>query len=945
MNRFFLLLFAALGIFSQARAQTVPVTGTVRDGAGSGGPLVGVTVQAIANRDSTQRTGAVTDTVGRFALELSPGAYRLRVSFIGYQPLETPLRVNAVAVDLGVLRLVENARQLKEVTVVGQQLRVETKGDTLQFNAGAFKTNPDATAEDLVRKLPGITVENGTVRTGGEDVKRVLIDGKPFFGDDPSLALRNLPAEVIDKIQVFDRLSDQSQFSGFDDGNGDKTINIITRPGRNNGQFGKAYAGAGSDGRYQAGANVNVFNGDRRISLLGLSNNINQQNFATQDLLGALGGGSAGRQGGGGGRQRGGGGPGGARGGGGPGGGGQGGQGGGGNAGNFLVGQQGGITSTNAFGLNYSDTWGEKATVTGSYFFNDSKNLANTLLNRTFFANRNQTQVYDETEQNSTNNLNHRVNFRLEYKFNPRTSLVVTPSMSWQATRGFNAFDGENRLSDVLLSRTSSENNTTSRGYTFSNNLLLQHRFAKRGRTLSLGITTSANDRTRDNRLQSLNEFFGTTDSTFKINQESASLTTGYTLAANLNYTEPLGKQGQLQLTYNPSFTDGFSEKKTYNVNGRTSLDTLLSNTFASQYLSQRLGSSYRFQGKVWQVTAGVFFQHATLSGDQSFPRPFEVRKSFTNLLPNVQVNFRPSRQQNLRLNYRASTNFPSVNQLQNVIDNSNPLQLTTGNPDLKQEYSHQFTARYNRTNPENARSFFFLVAGTLTQANITNTTYLAQRDTVLANGVVLYTGSQLTRPVNLDGYRSFRSFLTYGLPVSKLKSNLNFNLGYTYTRLPGLVNDVLNLANTSAFNGGLVLSSSASENLDFTLSYAGTYTFVRNTIRPQLNTSFFFHAASARVNYIFGKGFLLNSDVTNTLYRGLGAGFDQDFVLWNVSFGKKFLRDRRGELKLTVFDVLRQNNSIARAVTETYVDDTQTQVLQQYAMLTFTYTFRNFIK
>jgi uncharacterized membrane protein YgcG len=950
MNRFFFLLFAALGVstlgvFSQTRAQTVAVTGTVRDGTGSNGPLIGVTVLVLDTPDSTRRTGAVTDTAGRFSLDMAPGDYRLRVSLIGYQPLETPLRVDRTAQDLGVLRLVENAKQLKEVTVVGQQLRVETKGDTLQFNAGAFKTNPDATAEDLVRKLPGITVENGTVKTQGEDVKRVLIDGKPFFGDDPSLALRNLPAEVIDKIQVFDRLSDQSQFSGFDDGNTDKTINIVTRPGRNNGQFGKAYGGVGTDGRYQAGANVNFFNGDRRISLLGLSNNINQQNFATQDLLGALGSGTSGRQGGGG-RQRGGGGPGGGGGfrggGGGPGGGGQGG---GGNAGNFLVGQQGGITSTNAFGLNYSDTWGTKATVTGSYFFNDSRNLANTLLNRTYFASRGQTQVYDETEQNSTGNLNHRVNFRLEYKFNPRTSLIVTPSMSWQNTRGFNAFDGENRVSDVLLSRTSSENNTTSRGYNFSNNVLLQRRFAKQGRTISLSVSTSASDRTRDNRLQSLNEFFGTTDSTFRINQESASLTTGYTLGANLSYTEPLGKRGQLQLTYNPSFTDGFTEKNTYNINGKTSLDTLLSNTFASQYVSQRLGSSYRLQGKLWQVSAGVFFQNATLSGDQSFPRTFEVRKTFTNLLPNVQVNFRPTRQQNLRINYRASTNFPSVNQLQNVIDNSNPLQLTTGNPDLKQEYTHQFTARYNRTNPENARSLFFLVAGTLTQANITNTTYLAQRDTVLSNGVVLYTGSQLTRPTNLDGYHSFRSFLTYGLPVSKLKSNLNFNLGYAYTRLPGLVNNVLNLSNTSAFNGGLVLSSNVSETLDFTLSYAGTYNLVRNSIRPQLNSNYFFHAASARVNWLFGKGFLFNSDLTNTLYRGLGEGFDQNFLLWNVSFGKKFLKDRRGELKLTVFDVLRQNNSISRAVTETYVDDTQTQVLRQYAMVTFTYTFRNFIK
>ncbi|MBC7892706.1 MAG: carboxypeptidase regulatory-like domain-containing protein, partial [Sphingobacteriaceae bacterium] len=296
MNRILQFLFVTALLFPAAHAQTFPVGGALRDG--NGNPLIGVTVVFNPLADSTKRDGIVTDTAGRFSFPLSPGAYRLRASFIGYQPFETTVRVDSQAVELGNLRLFENASQLAEVTVTGQQLRVEMKGDTTQFNAGAYKVNPDATAEDLIKKLPGITLENGAVKTQGEDVKRVLIDGKPFFGDDASLALRNLPAEVIDKIQVFDRLSDQSQFTGFDDGNTDKTINIVTRPGRNNGQFGKVYAGLGSDGRYAAGANTNLFKGDRRISVLGLFNNINQQNFSSQDLLGALGGSSGGGRGG-----------------------------------------------------------------------------------------------------------------------------------------------------------------------------------------------------------------------------------------------------------------------------------------------------------------------------------------------------------------------------------------------------------------------------------------------------------------------------------------------------------------------------------------------------------------------------------------------------------------------------------------------------------------------
>ncbi|MCY7353110.1 MAG: TonB-dependent receptor family protein, partial [Cytophagaceae bacterium] len=637
MLRKLLLLTIGCTVMIRASAQTFPVSGTVSDGTTS---LVGVTILVNDQTDSTKRNGVITDPEGRFSFPaLSPGAYRLRATIIGYQTTELQFRVDSQAVDLAGLRLVENARQLKEVTIIGQQLRVEQKGDTVQYNAGAFKTNPDASAEDLIKKLPGVTIENGTVKTQGEDVKRVLIDGKPFFGDDPSLALRNLPAEVIDRIQVFDRLSDQSQFTGFDDGNTDKTINIITKPGRNNGQFGKVYAGFGNDRsddptRYSAGGNVNFFKGDRRISVLGLSNNINQQNFSNQDLLGALGGTQ--RQGGGGGGPRGGGGQ---RGGGGNAPGGSGNRGGG-DASNFLVGQQGGITGTTAFGLNYSDTWGKKVAVTGSYFFNDTRNISNTLLGRTYFASGGQSQFYDEDEQTAANNNNHRLNFRLEYKINPNNSLIITPQMSWQRNRSTNAFTGVNTLSEgVLLSKTTSENMRRSQGYNFSNTAVFQHRFAKQGRTFSIGLTTSFKDQTRDNRLQSQNEFFTAADSTLIINQQSNSFTSGNTLSGNFSYTEPMRERGQLQLTYSPSLTNGDTDKETYNLIGTNGSqirrpDTTLSNTFNSQYLSQRAGASYRLRGKSWQFSAGLFYQNASLTGDQTFPWPFEVRKTFDNLLP-----------------------------------------------------------------------------------------------------------------------------------------------------------------------------------------------------------------------------------------------------------------------------------------------------------------------
>src|SRR5690606_2917827 len=277
------------------------------------------------------------------------------------------------AVDLGRIALADDVVALDEAVVEAVQERVILRGDTTAYNAAAFQVNPDANAEDLVAKLPGVVVQDGEVQAEGEAVRRVLVDGEEFFGDDPTAALRNLPAEIIQEIQVFDRQSDQARFTGFDDGNEEKTINVVTRADRRNGQFGRVHGGAGLDGRYNAGAAVNVFDGSRRITLLGLSNNVNQQNFASEDLAGVLGG-SGGRRGGRGGRG------GGARGAGPRGGGGDGVD-----PRSYLVGERGGLNTTHALGVNYTDRLGDRVRLNGSYFLNHTGNDTESSLDRTYF--------------------------------------------------------------------------------------------------------------------------------------------------------------------------------------------------------------------------------------------------------------------------------------------------------------------------------------------------------------------------------------------------------------------------------------------------------------------------------------------------------------------------------------------------------------------------------
>ncbi|EDO25737.1 predicted protein, partial [Nematostella vectensis] len=384
-------------------------------------------------------------------------------------------------------------KELQDVIVKTKQRRVEIMGDTTQVNADAYKVNRDATTEDLLTKMPGVTTTGGTLKVNGEDVKEVLVDGKPFFGSDPNAAIKNLPAEVIDKIQVFNKQSDQSQFTGFDDGNSQKAINIITKAGKNNGQFGKVYGGYGTDNRYSAGGNINIFNGDQRISIIGLSNNINQQNFSNEDLLGVMS--ASGNQGRGGPR---------------------GGRGGGApprrpssgtDISDFMVGSQNGITQSNSIGINYSDNWDKKVKASGSYFYNSTNNNNETNLNREYILS-DTSLMYNEESVTESKNQNHRLNMRIEYDIDSYNSLIISPRISIQNNNTSSLLDGYSfYTSDVIDSRTENNTGADKLGYNLSNDLLYRHKFKKQGRTLSVMARTQVNNSDGDGSTYSLNTY------------------------------------------------------------------------------------------------------------------------------------------------------------------------------------------------------------------------------------------------------------------------------------------------------------------------------------------------------------------------------------------------------------------------------------------------------
>lgn len=921
-----LLLVAFLGV----RAQTVTVKGRILDEAKQ--PAIGASVLLLNPGDSVLVKGTVTDIDGNYSLQSEPRhQYILKIMSLGYKDIFRTLAIANDSLSMAPISLSQNSTSLKEVVVEAKIPLATQNGDTTSFSSRAYKVNKDATAEDLVGKMPGVTVVDGKVQAQGEDVKQVLVDGKPFFGDDASAVLKNLPAEVIDKVQVFDKKSDQSLLTGFDDGNAAKTINIVTKQQFRNGVFGKVYAGYGYDDKYTAGFTTNVFKGNRRISILGQSNNINQQNFSSEDLVGVMSSGSSGGRGGRG-SGRGGGGQGGA-----PSG-----------ADNFQVNTQNGINTTSLFGLNYSDKWGKKTDVTGSYFFNWTQNNSTSTLLQQYILGSNTGLIYDEKNNSKSNNFNNRVNFKMETKFDSLNTITLQPRLSFQNNDGKKSLLGKNTKSDALISNTNNNSSSNQFGYTISVPVLYRHAFPKKGRTFSVNVTPTLTKNSGESALYTLNTYYGDTVVTGDtIDQHSTILKTGNAVNGNISYTEPINKNNFILVNYTGSYTDNYSSKRTYNLNPVTNdytlADSVLTNVFKNNYQSQSAGLGYRYQKEKFNFALNGAYQWAQLTKYQEVPSNYKLSKTFESLLPSAQLQYKFTDKKNLRFNYRSSNNAPSIDQLQNVINNSNSLQLSTGNPDLKQDFQQTVNIRYSAANTEKATSFFTLISANYSNNYIGNSTLIANRDTSVYNGIFLQKGSQIIRPVNLNGYYALRSFINYTFPLSKLKTNLSTNVSGNYTTIPGLINTDINYAKTATGTLGLVLSSNISEKFDFTISSNSSYSNIINTLQTSSNTSYFSQNSKIKVTLNPYKGIVLQSEYTNTYYSGLTSAYNQSISLWNASLGYKFLKNRQAEIRLTVYDILNQNNSVSRTNTDSYIQDSQTNVLNRYYLITFTYNFKKY--
>ena len=925
------LLFLSLGFTAASQRPDYSIKGKLTDSS-LNEKLADATVSLLSLSDSTVIAYAIADKNGEFVIrDVDTGTYRLMVSYQGYANYSRRVTITNAKqeLDLGTINLDKKSVLLEEVVIEGAPILI--KKDTIEFKASAFKTRPNSTAEDVLKKIPGMQVDkDGNVKAQGEDVQKVVVDGKEFFGNDPKLATKNITADMIESIQVFDDMSDQAKFSRIDDGSRQKTINIKLKKDKRVGYFGRLTAGVGTDDRYESQLSFNRFNGDRRISIIGNSNNINKSTFNFSDIVTNMGGFQGGGNRGGGGMQT-------MRvGGGGFGGGGFGGFGG--------FGGGSGITKASSIGLNYADRW-TKADIAGSYFYSESETgTSRNSLRQSFFPN-DSVAIQNQQSTSLNSNQNHRFNLRFEYQIDSMNSILYTPTFTLQKSESSSldtTFTRSRKPGLDYLAVTGITANTNDRdGYSINNNVLYRRKFHKIGRTLTLGYSSNINNSEGTGENYSPYTFYKSDGSlSTRRNQD---IRTEQTTRSNNNvlsssYTEPMGLNKLIELNYAYTNRRNKSDRRAYDYNSGSGkydqVNFLQTNYFENDFIAQRLGANFRAQFPKYNYQLGGAVEMSELISRSirwSTGKDTTVSQKFVNFFPTANFQYSFSTTKNLRIFYRGRTNQPSINQLQDVPDYSNPLQIRTGNPELAQEFNNNINVNYSSFNRTNFRFF----NASINVGNVGNK---------IVNSIDSVPGSrgvQLIRPINLDGAFNTSAFITFGRPLrsKKLKgSNYSFSTSASYNRTVSQVYKQTNLTDNLLLSESGSLNLAINENFNLGLNATISYNSAKYSVQKDLNEAFWSQTFGLDFSYTVLKSLVLATDFDYYRSTGRSDGFNQSIPLWSASIAKQLFKKKNGELKLSVNDILNQNESITRTVTDNYIEDINTVVLKRYFMLTFTY-------
>lgn len=888
-----------LGINLQAQKSSID--GQVIDSAYQK-PLSSANVVLRDNLDSLI-SATISDQEGKFIIKgLSKGNYRLRISFLGFKPFIKNISLDNNYVSLGKILLVEDPTDLDTVSVTAEADAVVLKTDTVEFNASAYKTTDEASLGELLKKMPGIEVEEGKVKTQGKEIVKIIVDGKPFFDGGPQSALENIPASMVKKIQIIDEKSKEAQFTGHDDGERTKVINIVTKPEKKRGYFGRSSATYSHPSRYNLNGNINFLRKEDRFSLTGSYNNLGAssgQNYVTMNGVEVQ-------------------------------------------IPNLNQFQQGGISESRSLSGYYYTKPNEKLEVTFSARINNSENSTSRDISRQFLQTADEGRIYNEQSENSSASNGQSGSLRVIYTPSKRDNISFNQSFNTSTSTSFSNLTGITLLNDELLNSTENLNYSNAASEGWSNSITWQHKFIKKGRTLSIKTTNARSSGNGIDSVRSENIFASGDIGDQIFDQISDPDNSNRKHSAEISYTEPLAEKSSLRLAYTGNLNIIENQRLLLDFNevdnAYTDLDPQRSSDYELNNISHKLSSSVGFKLSDYNVSTSLSYQQQSIENIQVYPNQIDTKNSFNGLLPYLSIRKSDKSGKQSSLSFRRSMRAPSATQLQDVLDNRNPLFLRKGNPELNASFSNSISLNHLDYNEKTLS--YAQISGSLsfTDNSIVNSTLVGD-DSNSPENISLPVGARLTRPVNLAGRMSANLRVGLSKPLKGKKLNLGVTGSIAYNRNPQLLNEISQLTKSTNYGFSLRLNSNFNDKLDLAISANPSYSIVNNTNREQKDRKFFTLSNSFRATWKFLDGFSVNTSVSNRVQGRIEGISGTSLWIWNMSLSKKLLK-KKLDFRISATDILRQNALINRNVTAEYIQNSETNVLRQILRFSLSYKF-----
>ena len=915
------LLMFGLGIsLIQAQDAKVTVSGTVWD-AELNTPIEQATIQILSMPDSTYVNGNVSLTNGRFSLPaVKPGKYLLKVSYVGYSPKWKSLQLTASKprVNIGRISLSDDAILLKEAVITAEAPQVQVVEDTLVYNSSAYRVPEGSALEELVKKLPGAEVDDdGNITVNGKSISKILVDGKEFFGDKKDMALKNLPVDMVEKLKTYEKKSDLARITGIDDGNEETVLDLSVKQGMKQGWFGNADIAGGTKDRYSTKLMVNRFTDSRQIAAIGSMNNTGDKGF----------GGRGGFRGGG-----------------------------------------NGLRTNKMGGFNFAMVT-PKIELGGSIDYSYSNNDTES---------KSSSETFLETGNSFSNSLSKSLgkstgwngNFRLEWKpdtmtniiFRPRFSYSTSDSHSQSMSATFNEdpykegitdpleqFDDE-RLKDIRVNHQIQLSQSEGNSHSFNGELQINRRLNNKGRNITFRGTAGYSKNENEQISQSRIEYFQVEGRNQNINRFSTTPTKNWNYVAQMTYSEPVFRNAFLQFSYKYQYKYSKSDRSTYNIgdfefpflpNGyddEANYDPNQSKFAEYKNYINDISVNMRFIREKYQLNFGVTLmpQKSEMSYKKSQLDTL-VTRTVTNFTPTVDFRYRFSKQTRLRVSYRGSTDQPSMTDLLDITDDSNPLNITQGNPGLKPSFTNSLRISFDTYNVDRQQ-------GINTGLNFSNTLNSI-------SNMVTYnseTGGRITKPENINGNWNLDGRFGFS---SALKNNKKFtyntHTSANYNNMVAyLLQDQVTMKNTTRRLrlGERISGGYRNDWFDFGLNGSLNYSHVRSSLQESSNMDTYDFSYGAESNVQFPWNMSISTSISNSCRRGYSdANMNRDELIWNAQISQNFLKGNAATLTLQVFDILHNQSNISRSISASQRRDTEYNSINSYCMLHFVYRLNLF--